>query len=77
MKTLQEIKEDTRRFNTWNKCEEYDDGTMRFYHDDKYLATLVSEDQKPREDREMVNVVILIHPEEKPLSDATSPNGTV
>ncbi len=77
MKTKEEITRETKDFNTWNKCEEYDDGTRRFYHDDKYLATLVSEDQKPREDREMVNVVILIHPEEKPLSDAKSPNGTV
>jgi len=56
------------RLNTWNRCEFFDDGSIKYYRDSELLETLRDVDREPSEDAR------LIFTERKPSSDGT-PNG--
>lgn len=56
MRTREEIKEEVRRFNTWTRCEHFDDGTSWYYHHEELLSVHQSVDVPPREDRKLVSV---------------------
>lgn len=56
------------RFNTWNRCEFFDDGTVRYYRDSELLETMQDVDRQPKPGAK------LLFEERKPSSDGT-PNG--
>jgi len=58
------------RLNTWNRCEFFDDGSVKYYRDSELLETLRDVEREASEDAKLIFVE-----RRKPASDST-PDGS-